>query len=1712
MRRRLASVLGSLGLVITAVVASVEPPVVSASEANRTGGADRYETAVQVARRVGGGNLSNLDRLLVVTGENFPDALAASGLAGYFDRCPSGTGVCGRTAIVLTRTASLPAATRNAIRTSALSTSRIIVLGGPDAISQQVHDEIAAAAGWSGTGENPVLRIAGATRYETATAIVDHVREVAGGSLPASYRTVLVANGETFPDALAAGSLAYANGHLLLLSRAPSAPDTTVGAVEDLRANCAILIGGTAALSSRVSTQVNTVLTPGGCGVDRIGGADRYETAANIATRFVALNGPGTSVLLTSGENFADALTMGPLSRSDTPVILTATDTLPAATQEWLRDNPSNAANIDVIGGPDSVPPAVVNAAVLVVPPRRPASPPSPAPDPLPVGVSGWPTSVTSQGGGDGLTITGTAATTSGESFVTGRFSDTAIFTGAITGATLTSAGATDGFVAKVSATGTWEWAAHISGTQAISANSITTTTNGAIVTGVFAGTATFGSTSLVSSGGIDVFVARISDTGEWLWVAAAGAGVEVDANDRAYSVSVDATGSAFVVGHRSGSSAAFVLKHADGTSLNAGQVTDSPKRAPFVAKIDANGVWQWARVVDMSNPEGDSEAYGVSVSHDGTAIVTGSFRNTATFTGATTGSTLTSVDSLDAFVAKIDASGAWVWATTLGGPSIQRGRAVAATSDGGAFFTGGIQDTVTIAAPNTVSNAAVTLSGTGGNNDIVVGRLDTNGLWVWATRVESSGNDFGTGIDAVSDGSGAIVTGFYHGMATFSATSTFVLTSAGGSDLFVASISASGAWGWVVPGGSAGNDEGFGVSVLGDGSAIVGGFVTGIADFGEVTVAGLDNRSGAVARVTPSGSFTWATEATAPGSIVGNGITGAATATLSDGSVLAVGVVNQTATFTNTATGNPITAASLGAGDVYVAKLTADGRYVWVTLAGGLGNDQATGISALADGSGAIVTGSFQGTASFAGAITGSALTSVGNADMFAAKIDANGNWQWAVPAGGEGDQIATGVAAFPDGSGAMVTGYTATVAATNGTMTFEGATTVSNAAITLSNNSGTDGFVARVNGEGLWEWARSIGNTGGTDLPASVSQGNGISVIVDGGVTTGAVVTGTFNNTATFGGLTLANAVDLDAFVARIDLDGTWVWATRLGDASRERGRAVSAAVDGGAFFTGSLQATVTIPAGDTSGGQAITLSGTSGNNDIVVGRLDSAGKWVWATRVGGAGGDFGNGVAGLSDGSGAIVTGEFTGTVTFPTATPTSLTSTGDSDAFVAKIAANGAWQWARAAGGVGSDRGNAVAAFTDGASVITGNYVGTVTVGAYVRSGLSNTSALFAKVGADGSFIGSDPDPGVVDPGFNVVLTGGVATPVHVWAIAVQSDGKAIIGGSFTAVDGLTQHRYVARMNADGTLDTSFTVANIPGIATVRALAVQPDGKVLVGGSFSQVGGRSQRGLVRLNADGTLDTSFADPQINSLVRAIAVQGDGKIVIGGLFTSVAGQVRNRIARLNVDGTLDTGFNPNADGWVHAIALQGDGKVVFAGTFNNVSTSGRTKVARVHANGDVDGTFTPNITGLTGFAVNAVAVQSNGKIVIGGDFLQADGVNQRRVARLQSDGSRDSSFADPVIVGTIHSLYVRSDERVIVAGEFVSVNSEPRLGMARLRATGIVDTAFPNPLVRALATSNTSSGLYAVAPIRDGLSVIGGRIFSVQGEARTGVAALFG
>ncbi len=265
-----------------------------------------------------------------------------------------------------------------------------------------------------------------------------------------------------------------------------------------------------------------------------------------------------------------------------------------------------------------------------------------------------------------------------------------------------------------------------------------------------------------------------------------------------------------------------------------------------------------------------------------------------------------------------------------------------------------------------------------------------------------------------------------------------------------------------------------------------------------------------------------------------------------------------------------------------------------------------------------------------------------------------------------------------------------------------------------------------------------------------------------------------------------------------------------------------------------------------------------------------------------------------------------------------------------------------------------------------------------------------------------------------------------------AIAVQADGKIVIGGGFNTVGGVQRSR-IARLNPDGSLDPTI---NLNPNGDVSCLAIQADGKILLGGFFTNFGAVGTRNFIaRLNADGSLDGSF-NPDANGPLRSIAVQADGKILVGGIFSSIGGMQRNRIGRLNSDGSIDAGWNPGAGGEIRTLSVQADGKIIAGGAFQFVGNFfPANRIARFNADGSVDFGFGSNVNG----TVHNTVLQADGKILMAGDFTAIDGVTRNRIARLNANGTLDAAF-NPSLNFVVLGIAIQADGKILQAGSTFS------------------------------------------------------------------------
>jgi uncharacterized delta-60 repeat protein len=285
---------------------------------------------------------------------------------------------------------------------------------------------------------------------------------------------------------------------------------------------------------------------------------------------------------------------------------------------------------------------------------------------------------------------------------------------------------------------------------------------------------------------------------------------------------------------------------------------------------------------------------------------------------------------------------------------------------------------------------------------------------------------------------------------------------------------------------------------------------------------------------------------------------------------------------------------------------------------------------------------------------------------------------------------------------------------------------------------------------------------------------------------------------------------------------------------------------------------------------------------------------------------------------------------------------------------------------------------------------------------------------------------------------------------------QSDGKILVCGSFTLYNNIPL-KYFARLNQDGSIDSSFNVSGTGFDREVKNFQIQPDGKIIAVGYFTSFNGIAANGIVRLNLDGTLDTTFVTGTgFDNVVNDVALQADGKIIVAGLFTIYNSFGVNKVIRLNPDGSINFSYSVTDEAKV--LAIQNDGKLLVA-TLN--SSFGNSTINRFNINGTNDSTFFYNLSngGNTYGGILALAPQLDGKIIVGGGYL----TTTNNFMRLNTNGTKDTSFITGTgFNGPVRAVYIQPDNKILVGGSYNTYNGTTSWIGIRLNINGSVDNSF--------------------------------------------------
>jgi len=330
-------------------------------------------------------------------------------------------------------------------------------------------------------------------------------------------------------------------------------------------------------------------------------------------------------------------------------------------------------------------------------------------------------------------------------------------------------------------------------------------------------------------------------------------------------------------------------------------------------------------------------------------------------------------------------------------------------------------------------------------------------------------------------------------------------------------------------------------------------------------------------------------------------------------------------------------------------------------------------------------------------------------------------------------------------------------------------------------------------------------------------------------------------------------------------------------------------------------------------------------------------------------------------------------------------------------------------------------------------------------------------------------------------------------------------KLIVGGNFKKFNGSSVSKIV-RLLENGSNDISFNPDNSGANNLVKTTILQPDHKIILGGNFTKYNDVLNNRIVRILENGALDNSFNTGEgFNAQVYSLALQSDQKIIVGGAFIKYNGSANtNRIVRLLPNGSKDPSFDvgSGADNTVETIVLQPDGKILIGGHFKNFNGLPFAGLVRLNPDGTIDSSFKIK----NGFDkyVFAIALQPDQKILVGGTFLTFDGVSQKRILRLNANGSLDTSFDSGTGFSKIdvRAILLQPDGRILVGGSFSGTfNNIPASRLIRLMPSGAFDNSFSAPLNNTLSTMSFTE---------DYKLVIGGIFNTVSGISKHRIARL--
>lgn len=304
-------------------------------------------------------------------------------------------------------------------------------------------------------------------------------------------------------------------------------------------------------------------------------------------------------------------------------------------------------------------------------------------------------------------------------------------------------------------------------------------------------------------------------------------------------------------------------------------------------------------------------------------------------------------------------------------------------------------------------------------------------------------------------------------------------------------------------------------------------------------------------------------------------------------------------------------------------------------------------------------------------------------------------------------------------------------------------------------------------------------------------------------------------------------------------------------------------------------------------------------------------------------------------------------------------------------------------------------------------------------------------------------------GTIDETFNP----GTGANNKINDMILLSTGKILVAGNFTEFNGVST-KGIIRLNTNGSVDQTFTPPALTILNTIKKIGLLSNGQIMISGAFVYtINGANNWSLARLNSTGTIDQTFSSGDKFSWVENIALQSDNKIIVSG-FTTING-TRYTLVRVNLDGSIDNTFVGEAgDKFYQEVKIQADGKIIIAGNFTLYKGVEVNGIARILSNGNLDATFNPEGTGLKvgdrmlGI-INNLTIQADGKIIAAGNLVSYNNISARSIVRLTSNGVPDPTFNAPYVSGinNINTVALQADGKILIGGPFSAYENNVRV-----------------------------------------------------------------